>query len=223
MGKKVGRPPHPANISRENPGFDIHTTGEHTMKKLVFALVLAVTACGGAALAQDFGVNNIGVYFDAEGTQMSNSDGTPGPRHVYVVLTNLDRTVVNGFECKITASGGMLVSYDSMAFPVDVIDVGTRYGEVIAGFGQPLMVSEGRAVVMEFDIIVTDADIPGLLFIDPIYFSSIPGSTAFLSDGEIVAARNATAAGFPVLVTNSEDEPVGAQATSFDNLKSLYR
>jgi hypothetical protein len=78
-------------------------------------------------------------------------------------------------------------------------------------------------VVMEFDIIVTDADIPGLLFIDPIYFSSIPGSTAFLSDGEIVAARNATAAGFPVLVTNSEDEPVGAQATSFDNLKSLYR
>lgn len=193
------------------------------MKKLVLVIALALVACGGSVFAQDINQDNIGVYFDADATLLRNNDGVPGLHHVYVVLTNLSHNVIEGFECKITASGGLLVSYDSKTFPVDVIDVGTRYGEIIAGFGQPLPVADGQAVVMELDIIVTDAAIPGLLFLEPVYFASVPGSAAYLSEGEIVATRNSTAPGFPVLVTNSEDEPVATQGTSFDNLKSLFR
>jgi hypothetical protein len=190
---------------------------------MVFALALVIMACGGSALAQNINEDNIGVYFDTAGTVMSNNDGLVGVKHVYVVLTNLTQPVVGGFECKITATGGMLISYATKTFPVDVIDVGTRYGETIAGFGQPLPVADGKAVVMEFDIVVTDPSIPGEMFIEPIYYPSMPGATCYLSNGEIFEARNSTAPGEPVLVTNSETEPVATEATSFDNLKSLYR
>jgi hypothetical protein len=193
------------------------------MKKLVFVFALVAMAFAGSAFAQAEYTNNLGVYFDADGTMASNNDGMPGLKHVYVVMTNLTVDTVEGFECKITATGGMLISYDSMVFPVDAINVGTRFGEVIAGFGAPMMVEDGKVMVMEFDIVVTDPGMPGSLFIDPVYFPSHPGAPAFLSGGEIYEARNSTAPGLPVLVTNSETEPVATDATSFDNLKSLYR
>jgi len=62
-----------------------------------------------------------------------------------------------------------------------------------------------------------------MLFIDPVYFPSVSGAPAFLAGGEVIAANNSTAPGLPVLVTNSTEEPVATDATSFDNLKSLYR
>ncbi len=193
------------------------------MKKLVFVFALVAMAFGGSVFAQAIHDDNVGIYFDADGTMTSNNDGTPGLKHVFVVLTNVGHATVEGFEGKITATGGVLISYDSMTFPVDAIDVGSRYGEVIAGFGSPVMVEDGKVVVMEFDIIVTDPGMPGMLFIDPVYFPSIPGAPAFLGGGELVEARNSTAPGMPVLVTNSADEPVAIESTSFDNLKSLFR
>ena len=193
------------------------------MKKLVFVLALVAMAFGGSVFAQEGYENNMGVYFDADGISAINNDGVVGLKHVYVVLTQLTHATVEGFEAKITASGGMLISYDSMTFPVDAIDVGTRFGEVISGFGSPLLVADNKAMVMDFDIIVTDASIPGMLFIDPVYFPSVSGAPAFLAGGEVIAANNSTAPGLPVLVTNSTEEPVATDATSFDNLKSLYR
>jgi len=194
------------------------------MKKLVFAIALVALAVSGSAFAQDeIWQNNMGVYFDAEGTVTMNNDGVPGLMHVYLVLSNLTSPTVDGFECKITSQGGLLVAYDSKTFPLDTIDVGTRYGEIIAGFGQPLPVADGKAVVMEFDIVVTDAAVPGELFIDPLYFPSVPGAPAYLFDGEVIPVHNSTAPGLPVLVTNGTEEPVATESTSFDNLKSLYR
>ncbi len=75
----------------------------------------------------------------------------------------------------------------------------------------------------DFDIIVTDPTIPGTMFLNPVYFPSITGAPAYLSNGVVVAAHNSTAPGTPVLVTNSTEEPVATEATSFDNLKSLFR
>lgn len=193
------------------------------MKKLVFVFALIAMAFGGSVFAQPIHEDNVGIYFDADGTMASINDGIPGLKHVYVVLTNVGHATVEGFEAKITATGGALISYDSMAFPVNAIDVGSRYGEVIAGFGSPLMVEDNKVVVMEFDIIVTDPGMPGMLFIDPVYFPSIDGAPAFLAGGELVEARNSTAPGLPVMVTNSTEEPVATESTSFDNLKSLFR
>lgn len=195
------------------------------MKKLVFVVALIALAVGGSAFAQTAFQNNIGVYFDAEGTITTNNDGVAGVKHCYVVLTDLTTPTVDGFECKLTATGGMIIAYATQTFPAElaVINVGTRYGEVIAGFGFPLPVVDGRAMVMEFDIFVTDPGVPGELFLSPTYFSSLPGTAAFLYDHVIYEANNSTAPGLPVLVTNSTEEPVATQATSLDNLKSLYR
>lgn len=193
------------------------------MKKLVFVFALVAMAIGGSAFAQNAYENNIGVYFDADATMISNNDATPGVKHVYVVLTQLTNATVEGFECKLTATGGMLISYDSKVFPVETINVGTRFGEIIAGFGSPVMAVDGMAVVMELDIIVTDPTMPGEMYLEPVYHPSTPGAPAYLSDGVVVAAHNSTAPGAPVLVTNSTEEPVATEATSFDNLKSLYR
>lgn len=195
------------------------------MKKLVFVVALIALAVGGSAIAQTAFQNNMGVYFDAEGTIATNNDGIAGVKHVYVVLTQLTTPTVDGFECKLTASGGMVIAYATQTFPegLGTINVGTRYGEVVAGFGFPLPAVDGRAVVMEFDIFVTDPGIPGELFISPTYFPSIPGTAAFLYADNLYVANNSTAPGLPVLVTNSTDEPVATEATSLDNLKSLYR
>ena len=192
------------------------------MKNLVFIIAL-ITMVGGTAFAQGNWEDNIGVYFNADGTVVSNNDGVAGVHHVYMVLTNVTSPTVDGFECKITAEGGMIISYASKVFPLETINVGTRYGEVIAGFGSPLATVNGNAMVMEFDIIITDPGMPGLLYIAPVYFPSIPGAPAYLSAGEIVAAKNSTGPGMPVLVTNIPEEPVATETTSFDNLKSLYR
>ncbi len=192
------------------------------MKQFCFVIALISLTSSGLALGQISGEqNNIGVYFDAAGTQISNNDGLPGLKHVYVVISGLTRPSVDGFEFKITASGGLLISYDSVAFPVNTIDVGTRFGEIIAGFDHPLLAREGRVLVMEFDIMVTDMAMPGSLFIHPVNYPSLAGAPAYLSGGQIVTALPSAAPGQPVLVTNSSEGPLAAKATSWNKLKNL--
>jgi hypothetical protein len=194
------------------------------MKKMVFAIALIALAFGGSAFAQvGSWQDNMGIYFDAEGTIAENNDGVPGLLNCFIVLTGVTQPTVDGFECKIVGEGGLLVSYDSVAFPVDAIDVGSRFGEIIVGFGEPLPVEGGKAVVATFDIIVTNPTIPGAVYLSPVYFPSLPGVPAYLAGGELVPARNSTEDGMPVLVTNSAEGVVDTDEMSFDNLKSLYR
>nr|MEE4266592.1 hypothetical protein [Candidatus Krumholzibacteria bacterium] len=193
------------------------------MKKLVFVFALIALVSAGSAFAQTAYQNNIGVYFDEAGTTLINNDGVVGAKDIYVVLTNLTVDTVKGFECKLTAEGGMVMSYASISFPVNTVNVGVRFGEVIAGFAEPVMVENGSVMVMQAQVIVTDVSIPGELYLDPVYFASVEGAPAFLSAGVLIPANNSTAPGEPVLVTNGSEEPVATEGTSFDNLKSLYR
>ncbi len=193
------------------------------MKKMVFALALIALAFGGSAFAQMGWQDNIGVYFDAEGTQLSATDELTGPRALYIVLDNLSNGVVDGFECKLVCTGSMSLMDDVFVFPVQTIEVARFENEILAAYSEPQIPAGGKLLAGTIYVNVLDAGMPGALYLEPLRQPSIEGAPCYAADGVDYALRNSTEPGAPVLVLNYPEEPVATETTSFDNLKSLFR
>jgi len=196
------------------------------MKKLLIALSILTIALAGSAFAQDNSWdNNIGLYL-ASGEHSADADAG-SVLDLHLIVSNLTAPTVSGFELKLETTGPVFVNESSVAFPTQVINVGTRTGEYIVGFDGPIPAVDGAVEVMTFSVIVTDAAAASALFIKPVYFPSIASVPSFLVDadsGELVEMRQST--GGPddaVFVINSQEVPVATEMTTFDNLKSLYR
>lgn len=195
------------------------------MKKLIVVLSILTIAFAGSAFAQDLEwQNNIGIYL-ADGSHAATA--TAGETlDLHMVITGMTSEASAGFELKMSTEGPLFLMEATIAYPDAAINVGTRTGEFIVGYANPVLAVDGQVEVMTFSVIVTDPAIPGGIFISNVYFPSIPGVPSYLADAdnaEIVEMRQSTGGGAPVFVVNEELIPVATESTSFDNLKSLYR
>jgi len=200
------------------------------MKKLALVLMFALVAT--SALAQNWGEDNVGVYFDAAATSIYVDGIVPGNlQHCYLIGTNLSSPLVSGFELKLSLAGPGAILGTSIAYPTDAANLASRPDEYVVGFAGPVPVVGGDFILMEYDVVVTGAG-SVCSYIDPIYFASIPGEFAYLgvdpsdlrpmfrSTGNPVNPSEST----PVCSINGLcDGAVPTQDAAWGSVKSLYR
>ena len=196
------------------------------MKKMVLVFALVALAFGGSAFAQGWNSDNIGVYFDTAGTIISNPDAS-GTFAVHMILSNLSKDVLEGFEAKVVADGGLELIDDTWQLNYDGFEVGRFEGEVMVGFTSPVVPVDGMVHVCSFYVTVINPAVPGALYLEPQRFATETElgeeNPVYVSGSVAYPLFNSTEEGLPVLVVNTPDEPVATESTSFDNLKSLYR
>ena len=209
------------------------------MKKLVLAITLVTMMIGGAAMAQNPYLDNIGVYFDAEATEacLSNVDELGmSLHHVYVVLTQMTAPGVGGFELNLAFEGPLMAM--AFTFPEGSAALNlTSPPSFLVGFGVPIPAPTWSAVLMEFDIWVSsvnpvnwDSQGDAFVFVKEIFFHSLPEPVpAYLDlEGVIKPMHQATGTSIdPVMIFSLDaggcGNVVSTDDTSWDSLKSLYR
>ena len=195
------------------------------MKKLIIALSILTIAFAGVATAQDLTwENNVGIYL-ADGSHATTAvQGEMVDLHV--IISHMTSPAAGGFELKLVAEGSLIIVEPTIAYPTDAINAASRTGEYIVGYGTPIASVDASVEVMSFSAIVT-ADLPGALYIEPVYFETLANVPSYLADAEnaiVVEMRQSTGGpSDPVFVVNTELVPVATESTTFDNLKSLYR
>jgi hypothetical protein len=200
-------------------------------RMLMLPCVLLLMTAAGTGFAQGGGGSTdtydlVGVYLDAEGTRDCVTMFPVGMHHFYVVLSQLTSPGIRGFELQLDVSGA--INYFNFTFPSDqCINMGQREGEIIVGFAQPLMATDGVLMVMEFDGYLADED-PALYYIDHIYFPSLEGCPCYLDSEDVELLKPLYQASGseeePVLYINSGHcGPVASEPAAFDKVKSLFR
>jgi len=201
------------------------------MRKMVIICVLAAFAFGGSAFAQDpndMDLNNIGIYLNAAGTGSCGTIDADVPFTVFVVLTRLTNPEVWAWEAKFVYEN---IHYFGILPYGSAIDVGTREGEHIVGLAEPLMAIGGTVVVAEMYLMVdgamNDVTQPSNVYIEGTYFPLLPnGQPAYLeavgSDG-VALWQAINGPETPQLSMNCDCAPVAIEASSWGNVKSLYR
>jgi len=201
------------------------------MKKIVLVLTLTAFALSGSAFAQDPGdmdLNNIGIYLNEAGIGNCGAIDADIPFTVFVVLSRLTNFEVWGWEAKFVYENILSLGVSPYG---EYIDAGTRDGEHIVGLSMPLMAMNQKVVVAEMDLMVSgalnDVTQPSNVFIEGIYFSLLAnGQPAYLeasgSDG-VALWQAISGPETPQLSMNGDCVPVAVEASSWGNLKSLYR
>jgi hypothetical protein len=201
------------------------------MKKIVLVLTLAACALSGSAFAQDpsdMDLNNIGIYLNEAGIGNCGAIDTDIPFTVFVVLTRLTNPEVWGWEAKFVYENILSLGVTPYG---EHIDAGMRDGESIVGLAEPLMAMGGTVVVAEMHLMVhgamNDVTQPSNVYIEGTFFTLLPnGQPAYLdasgSDG-VALWQAISGPETPQLSMNGDCVPVGVEASSWGNQKSLYR
>ena len=212
---------------------------------IVFAVLLAAT-CVNAQLDPNMNTFTFdpwsGTAYDANCFRMY--DNSLVSLDLYLVYpvnfdfeAGLERPVTNvsGFECKVTGSEGVMIL--GWSFPTPVINVGLRPGELIVGYGAPIPVTSGSAVLATVDLFigdVTNFDLPeaplarcvneanATLFIDPIYNASFAGTVAYV-DADDTSDPDAAGVPVPLHIAIYQEVPVDIDDTAWGSLKALFR
>jgi hypothetical protein len=198
------------------------------MKKMVLVFTLAAFALSGSAFAQDpenpF-VNNIGVYLNDAATGNCGAIEENVPFTVYVILTKLTNPEVWAWEAKFTFDNILQIGETVFG---DNINAGSREGEYIVGLASPLFAVNRNVMVAVFDLMINpffnDISQASNVFVDGIYFSLLPnGQPAYLEAPGSNGVGLYQAIEGPQLSMNGDCAPVATEASSWGNLKSLYR
>ena len=201
------------------------------MKKLAIVVMLVTFVLGGQAFANDpdnpFN-NNIGIYLNTAATGSCGAIGAGVPFTVYVMVTDLTNPEVWGWEAKFSFENVTLLGETIHG---SYINAGTRQGEYIVGLSDPLPVVNGRAILMDLQLIVlqyfNDPTLASNVYIDGIYFSLVDnGQPAYLAEpgGTGVALWQAIdGPETPQLSMNCGCAPVGVEENTWGTVKSLYR
>ena len=208
------------------------------MKKMVLVFTLAAFALSGSAFAQDpTYFDNIGLYltpggyadpFNVDGSGSCGNTTIDTPFTAYVVLSRLTNPEVWAWEAKIIPSNMLLLQ---TTINGDNINAGSRPNEYIVGLSAPLFAVDNAVVVAEMTFMINsfynDFSQPGYVFVEGIYFSTLPsGLPAYLEASGSAGVELHTALGDPgnpQLTINGDCVGVGVEASSWGNLKSLYR
>ena len=208
------------------------------MKKLVLAIMIAVMGIGGVAMANDY-VDNIGVYFDPEGTEIcinKISEVGISSYHVYVILTQLTSCGVKGFEFALAFDGPLAAM--NWTFPEGSGALNFQTPPVfLVGFSDYIFTLDRTVTVLEFDILVYSANPANWdenedahVFVKHIFFHSLPEELpAYLDDHDNIKALHqstGTAADAVMIFSlnqNGCSKVIATEDTTWDSLKSLYR
>ena len=198
------------------------------MKKMVLVFTLAAFALSGSAFAQDpenpF-VNNIGVYLNDAATGNCGAIEGNVPFTVYVILTKLSYPEVWAWEAKFTFENIRQIGETVFG---DHVNAGSREGEYIIGLASPLFAVNRNVMVAEFELMVNDffndVNQASNVYVVGIYFSLLPnGQPAYLEAAGSTGVGLYQAIEGPQLSMNGDCAPVATEASSWGNLKSLYR
>ena len=198
------------------------------MRKLVIVCFLATFVLGGSALAQDpenSFVNNIGIYLNVAATGNCGAIDENVPFTVYVILTQLTYPEVWAWEARFTFENILQIGETVFG---DHVNAGTREGEYIIGLASPLFAVNRNVMVAEFELMVNDffndVNQASNVYVDGIYFSLLPnGQPAYLESSGSTGVGLYQAIEGPQLSMNGDCAPVATEASSWGNLKSLYR
>lgn len=162
---------------------------------------------------------------------------------VYFYLQHPETGSVSGFECRLWAEGDATIL--GWEFPVNAIDAGTN-GNTVVGFAEPVLVTDGYAVLATVDILTGLSGIPvtgvaqggkspifrcydhtATLHLAPTRpTSSIPGTMAYL---------DAEATGDPLRPASNaldlDDDtimwvkvtPVASESSTWGSIKAIFR
>lgn len=211
-----------------------------TMKKLVLAIMIATMAFSGTALAQD----NVGVYFDAAGTQMYTGVTEITVLRAYCIASDLTATAIGGFELQLLADGPLSLAnfeYQAEAGAINVQQPPT----FMVGFAGPQPLTNGAYTLFEFDVLVYSANTANWPFyaynsyddnddayeahitVQNIFFQSIEDDLpAYLDEAGVIlplypATNNYRGGTYSVI--EGVFGPVATDDASWDGVKSLFR
>jgi len=210
------------------------------MKKLVLATMVAIMAFSGLAAAQD-----VGVYFDAAGTQMTTQVSEISILHAYCIASGLTNTGVAGFELQLTQTGPLNLYNFTYPAGSGAINIQTA-PTFLVGFSSPLPVVDGNFTLFELDVLVmsanpanwdyygydpnnpNDNEFEARIIAKEIFFHSLPEQVpAFLDEnGEIKPLGIAVNDGYRGQAWSTvigQFGPVATDDASWDGVKSLYR
>ncbi len=203
------------------------------MKKLLFA-VSALAALSllapSAGFAQAY--NQMGIYLDEEATTVNTTLET-GLLDVYLVATmpyshtaDAPVTVIKGFECAIIIAGTATYLDAANTYPVPGLNVGNDRN-MHYGFSAGAAVSGTSMVLCELHILKASAGT--LTFhVAPADPASVDGMMAiidFTTAPQTLVGMNPASGSFddPVFAVNVDPGIVATEATTFDNIKAMYR
>ena len=201
------------------------------MKKLLYAVsALAALSLLAPSTGLAEATNILGLFADEGATTNTITGATPSSTHnIYVVVINpynenQEESVafISGVEFGFTATNGFALG---MNFAVANTDVGGGIGNHIAGFGEPLAVTDGMAVVatMIFLYSAPDAGTPAYLSLNPATPSTIADHMACVDFN--VTERVALLPPFENFDYNvfSINGVVSTEDSSLDQVKAMYR
>lgn len=210
------------------------------MNRSVFlSLVLLMTVGGSAAaqmLPETWSDDNIGLYLDPnDWTSLCMGHVPPGLVEIHVVGRALTSDTVKGIELLIRHEGPATMG--TVRIPSGV-DFGTREGEHIIAYTDPLPVVGGQFVFASYDLLVTADNQVTHGFIGPIFEHSLPEAVPAYLDGEdlelikpltnVLVWEDFPEVEVPVLHLNPVDLLLGcwtipAEPTSWGGVKALFR
>lgn len=189
------------------------------MKKLALVLALTLTAFAGSAMAGDY-MDNVGVYFDAAGTQNCGTAAPFTPFPAYLILTQMTSTDVNAWEVALTFSNVTQLSFQARG---SAIDAGINPGEHIVGIASPLPVVGGNVIVADLTLMVMNTNAAGIGS-NGVFFHTLPAKVPAYqgSTTEVRELHPVTAPGNPIMIINNGCA-VDTETDSFGSVKSLFR
>lgn len=192
------------------------------MRFLIPALIVG-TLCSCAFAGLDPGVDSFGVYFDTDGNTNCATASAFQPFAAYLILMN-PAGPTNGYECSVTMTGATHFIVSTTLHDCN-IDWYPPPGDYVCASAADYLVPPGGAVVLvTWQLMLAG---PGeLLFrIGPASIPSLPGGRPVVT-GNGVLRLCGVASGdvsLPVAGINTANCPVGDEATSFGDVKSLFR
>ncbi len=193
------------------------------MKKLVALLIVSLMATAAFAV-HDSDTDSFGVYFDAGNSNNCFTGGLYQPFNVYLVLMN-PAGPTNGFECTVVASGtAPNFALSTTLAGTGALDVDASPNGFAVGAAANYPVANGGLTLVTWSYMMTG---PGDMAFR-IDKASIPSMTGGLPvvTGDGTLRRCGVASGsvlLPVATVNNANCVVADEATSFGNVKSLFR
>lgn len=206
------------------------------MKKLFFAVsalaALSLLAPSTGFAQVTYTPSHLGLYTEA----MEVNAALPQFQQMVVNLVittpyngeeSRDVAWVGGYECGIVLNGSGLLT--TVTWPTaTALNVGTADNQIVAFGPNPIQVVDGAAVLANFNFLNT-GDGPLTITLIPAEPTSVPGMMAFLDDegtvngGLLPLMTSAGDFANPVFGFNADPQIVATDASSFDNIKAMYR
>ena len=196
------------------------------LPRFLWGLAAMAILLPGLALSQS--QNELGIYTEE---MSSNITAAPYSQHVlYLIITNpynyeLDRPVeaITGYECQISIDGPVMVT--EVTWPEGFLNIGNTLKHIVAFQEVPVVGNAAQVCTLHTIFLGTEGQLC-TMSLNPVVPGSIDGAMAYLDEnGNYVLSLYPVSGDWesPVFAFNADPQIVATEATSFANLKAMYR